>query len=820
MRDTAEQLVKSILGGDSGKVRDKQNLWDIIEDMSTDDFILLRKNVNFANLLRFFGVEILGEQKLRIILKNNTEISSQLSTDRRAMKRSYIEIGGESAFDLEGIPPLSARLDNLVLPNRFSKLVKRLRNVGLSHTSFSLGDTLGDLVTMSSSDIASLPGIGKSYVETFKDLKRIVSAKTPINNQTDNSALPNGVIEHGKVDTSNMRLFLGRVDEKSKKSLEKYARHVCVNDLAESLDDVLSLDPDALLMRRGFGAHVVDDLVKFRDEVRREVSSILAGKIDYQNLESALIVPKVFSKLSVTQIEQVLLDDIDNFLENMEKNDVDIAQQRWGFIEGKASLEQIGHNLGVTRERVRQKEKKINRHFVESLRINSNSLWQLIEPELDPNFSTKFKKIRFCFTTEKDFYYFLGMICGQTNLYDYVYPQIEKTILNTLFAENGAPIHVDDAKDYISQLSANGIKNIDNVIQALREGGVVLIDGNDVWPRQLGKAEASACVLFPHEAGLPWGDVARLVNRHGYSRTNIYQDRLDTEAFKLPDYIFLAGKGIYKHTRFIDVESISLDDIFIELMEYAESGSRNVFHLTECFQASNRLQEHDYYVIRHFVKYFGEDYGFYFEGRSQSDSVGLKKGFKNLTQKDVIVEAMSRSDRPLTKTTIASLLKSKSSGHAAYYLDGLIEEGKVVQVDRMLYTTPSRAYSNIVLDDYVSAIGEILHRHQSPVHPSILQEELNRRFSKCYTKYFYASIARLNAGNKGWFRKHGLYSINELPFGSLKSAIEKVCDLELSESENIKLLKKQVAITEEVASRAVANWRRQFPTSLMNLPGV
>ncbi|EKO3914461.1 hypothetical protein P0F25_003174, partial [Vibrio metschnikovii] len=522
---------------------------------------------------------------------------------------------------------------------------------------------------------------------------------------------------------------------------------------------------------------------------------------------SLLITPKIFDEVAIEKLDRILLEDIDNFFDKINDDDVDIAQKRWGFVESKQTLEQIAQSFGVKRQRIEQKESQIRKRFIQHLRIKQDVMWRLIEPELSNSFSAKLKDVYSCFTMEKDFYDFLGLVCGQTNLFEYVYPELNKTILNTLFAENGAPIHIDDIREYISELGLSEIRSIDNAIQFLEKRGVLLIDGENVWPRQLGKAEASACVLFNHEGGLPWLDIARLVNANGYSRTDIYEDRLDNEAFKLPDYIYLAGKGIYKHTRFIDVESISLDDLFIEVMEYAESDRRGVFHLMECYQASAGLQAYDYFIIRYFVKHFGEDYGFYFDGRSQSDSVGLEKGFKNITQKDVIIEAMNRSERPLTKIAIANLLKSKSSSHAAFYLDALIEEGKVVQVDRMLYTTPSCAYKDIIVDDYVVEIGRILHKYQIPIEPSIIKEELNNRFLKCYSKYFYASIARLYARDQGWFRTHSLYSIKEIPFRSLKAAIENVCNFELSVNDNIELLQKHVAITKESAAIALANWR-------------
>ncbi|MXD18225.1 RNA polymerase subunit sigma-70, partial [Escherichia coli] len=83
------------------------------------------------------------------------------------------------------------------------------------------------------------------------------------------------------------------------------------------------------------------------------------------------------------------------------------------------------------------------------------------------------------------------------------------------------------------------------------------------------------------------------------SRSPVYEDRLDHEAFNQPEYIYLSGKGTYKHTCFIDVDAALIDDIFLEMMEYADKNSRPVFDLNEFYQASRNLKKHDYYVIRH-----------------------------------------------------------------------------------------------------------------------------------------------------------------------------------------------------------------------------
>ena len=698
---------------------------------------------------------------------------------------------------------MSTRLDDLHLSDSFLKLITRLRNISLSNESFSLGETLGELVSLPTSRISCLPGVGSSYIKVFEELKSLTQASS----ENEKYKISDNNIKLQLVDTSNMRISLAGVDSRFVKALEKYARYINVNDLSEHIDDILKFNRRTLIMLPTFGANIVDKLIEFRTLIQDELQAIVSGTINYKELESTLIVPKNLSQFPFIQIEKILLEDIDMYLDKLTIEEVDIAQKRWGFVENKQTLEEIAESFSLTRERIRQKEVKITNYFIRNLRISQSELWRILEPNLNLDISNKLGDLFSCFYSKEDFYDFLSLVCGQENLIEYIYPKVENSILNTYFAENGAPIYVEDIKEYLADLNLAEIRNIDNVIEYLVHRDILSIENEYVWPRQLGKAEASACVLVNHERGLPWLDIAKLVNSNGYSRTPIQEERLENAAFELPDYIFLAGKGIYKHTKFIDNKNILLDEIFIEFMEYAELNSRDVFHLNECYQFSISLQVYDYYEIRHFVKHFGEDYGFYFDGRSQTDSVGLEQGFRSLTQKDVIIEAMARNGKPLTKPEIANVLKSKSLNHAAFYLDEMIDSGNVVQVDRMLYTTPEFAYRNINLNEYIDAIHKLLHEYGKPVEPSIFREDLNSFFSKSYSKYFYSSIARLYAKREGWFRMHNLYSANEIPFRNLNAAFDEFCNMEFTLDKNIDAITEHIAIKRKTVVIALSNWK-------------
>ncbi|GGD79346.1 sigma factor-like helix-turn-helix DNA-binding protein [Lacimicrobium alkaliphilum] len=805
------KLLNSLLEMDELQLRNSSSFWDVIDQLDTVSFNTIKTNVYFADLLRaiLFTRSKRKEAVMDFLPKSTRDTENKSVRCDSILSHNFgNEIQHDSKKGTLSLPPLNTNLDMLDLPPKFIKLIKRLKNVSDSPVPFSLGENLKDLLSLPVHTIENLPGVGAWYVYTFRELKTLAN-QYQSEDSISNYAEPNNKLDLSSIDLNNMRVSLISLDDRLLKPFEKYARFHNLDDIETSIVHILSFNRGELSSLSGFGRRAVDGLMELKNLVENELQLISNGEINYKNFESKLIVPKCISSLSLEQLEQLLLDDIDMFLDSQSDDEVDITQRRWGYVEDKETLEDIGQSYGLSRERIRQKAAKSNKIFLSYLRISPETIWDLIEPELDSRFPEKWEDLFSCFSSEKDFYEFLEIICKQDNLFNYVNPEIDKSIFNTYFSENGAPALIEDLKDYLATLELPNVRNLSNAIHYLATQGILSIEGELAWPRLLNKSEASACVLVNYPKGLPWLDIAKLVNSQSISRSDIYEDRLNHEAFKHPDYIYLSGKGIYKHTNFMNSGEINVDEIFFELKKFAESSDRGVFHLNECYSASDVLKCIGYYEIRHFVKHFGEDYGVYFDGLSQADSVSLKKDFKKITQEDVIIEALNKREKPYTKPEVAGLLKSKSLGHAAFLLDRLIEDGRIVQFDRMLYTTPDKAYRSIDVKAYVDALLDVMIKYGKPVEPSVFKEELNERFSKSYSKYFYASIARLYSNTQGWERKHSLYSINKIPYRNLKDVIQKVCSLNLSTIENIDALQKHVAITNETASIAITSWRNQ-----------
>lgn len=803
------KLTSNLLKSNSVNLANCKSIWDAVEQLDDLTFLDLKTNVYFADAMKAIRIKELSNIHCDLAseIPPQTELHHAHEANHTELTSPAIGMPKVTTEQTEfySLPPLSTKLDMLELPGKFMKLIKRLKNISNSYPNFKLGERLYDVVTLPVVTIESLPNVGALYVQTFRDLKRLA-------NLPDNIYERENSLDLSSIDTTNLRLSLSGLEDNIFKSLEKYARKHGNEDMEFRIEDILSFRREELGSQSGFGKTIVDPLIELRRRVEEDLQKIAQGEIDYQNFESRIIVPRNLKELPFNRLEQVLLEDIDNFLNDLHDDLADIMQKRWGYVDDKETLEELGKKLNLTRERVRQKEAKYNRIFLKTLRLHPSLIFSLIKPALDLHFTKKLPNLFSCFSSEKSFYEFLDIICDQTDLYSYVYPEIDKAILNEYFAEYGAPALREEISDYLSALNLTNILCVKNVIDYLIAQEILRIQDELIWPKNLSRSEAAACVLVKHPKGLPWLDIAKLVNSKSLSKTPIYEDRLDNEAFKYPEFIFLAGKGVYKHTSFIDSERIDLNDIFTEITKFSNITSRNVFHLNECYLSSEKLQRIGYYEVRQFVKRFGEDFGFFFDGRSQSDSIGLEKGFRNITQRDVIVEAMRNCDKPLTKPEVANLIKSKSLAHASFYLDKMIEDGEVVQVDRMLYTTPDQAYRNIDIEEYLESITRILLNHGKPVEPSIFELELNILFDKSYSKFFYSSIARLNAKSQGWFRKQSLYSVTPIPFDSLRDAVQTHCNLDRTLLENIQTLREFIAIGEKAATVAITNWKNGLIT--------
>lgn len=773
------ELKKILIGNGFCDPNKKYNsLLDLIEDLDSEQYLWLRNEAIFKNILSQF-----------CIVKGNTVSALEEKIASETVEQPTINT-----------PSPDTSLDDVYFNNKFDKLILKIRN-SIDRENFDAitENKLSDILNLTRSSLSRLPGIGEKYVNLWLELKALYKDN---NNLRPSRRLVENISEYG-VNFDEMVINFSSLNAIEKKNLEKLYRLKS----SESILEVINFNSLEFERIEGVGKKFISTIIGLREKLQIEIEKISKGVIDYENMESDLISSTKFRSIPVDQVGAILLEDIDNFLDGIDEDEQEIFQYRWGFIEPELTLEEIGLKHGVTRERIRQKEVSINNKLIRNMRLTQNNIWLNLQDNLNSTLPQAMQDLSDCFDKEENFYRFIGYICGDKNIIDIINPDVQIDILNAFFAEHGEPCSIYEAKEYIQANSSVSYSNADNVLGYLSELRKIEIKDENVYPKYLKKNEAAACVLSKHPQGLPWLDVAKIVNSKSISRTDLNQARPDYQALFDSDYVYLAGKGVYRHTKYMNLSEIDIDLIFESLLVFFDQTNRDVFHLNEVFRKSVFLQDKDYYTLRYIVKMYGEDYGFYFDGKSNADSVGLEKGFKNITQKDVILRAMSINEKPMTKAEIAALLKSNSIGHAGFYIDTMVGDEQVVQIDRMLYTTPEIAYKDIDLPRYIAGIKEILLNEHRPVDPSIFQQKLNNDFNETYSKYFYSSIAKSNYRKHNWYRKQNLYSLHDIKYNNLTDAINKHCKRDFDANTNFKRLNEFIAITRESALISIGNWQ-------------
>ncbi len=148
--------------------------------------------------------------------------------------------------------------------------------------------------------------------------------------------------------------------------------------------------------------------------------------------------------------------------------------------------------------------------------------------------------------------------------------------------------------------------------------------------------------------------------------------------------------------------------------------------------------------------------------------------------------------------------------HATFYINNLTEEGKVVRVDKMVYTTPEKAFSNIDTQAMMRVIQDIMSISNIIVEADIFREYVNMELNLSYSKYIYVALVKTQLKELGWHRNSTLFSKNPIPYKNLLDMCKQLCNPELSKPENAKILQQAVWLTDAMTSDTIQQWKWQM----------
>ncbi|MGP9765007.1 sigma factor-like helix-turn-helix DNA-binding protein [Halomonas sp. AOP13-D3-9] len=696
---------------------------------------------------------------------------------------------------------LDAKIFEINTQGKYKKLIKRL-SFGVKEGYVGNGSEteLRSILDEDESVLRKIPYFGVKYLELFRSLKQELS-----------SSESHGLLRHSQDErqweeilslADSFEISQAQLPLKTIAALKKFS----ARGFDVSIQGLLMLQRGDLTGQNGVGPASVNHVLNLRQNCISELDAHIKGDLDIDAFESRLVIPRDKGDMGLSEIDEILIEDLDSYLDKISEIEALVFCKRLGFTDKKCTLQEIGEEVDLTRERVRQIEKKIIDNFNLSKRISSSSMKIIILENLSLNIASGFPCLSECFDNESDFLSFLGTCANGLNIKDRLRPDLDKSILIDIFTSHGFPITKPELLEFLEP-AIEADFSLDLVLEYLSDNGDIQLKSDLCFPGKLNKSDAIAGVLAKNKRGLPWKDAGRIINSSGVCAARFDPERIDSSAFNDSENVYLAGKGIYRHTKFLPIEKSNFECLIKIVKNKLEEYPRNVAHLMEVIEVSDALKEVDYYGLRYIIKMFGPDFGLFFNGKSQSDSISLQRKFQNVNQKDVILERLRSSQSAMTKSEIAQLIKSKSLFHAALYIDEMTYDKKIIQVDRMLYTTPEQAFDNID----VGALSEFLSKRilssTKPVHPSSLAALANSEFGYSYNWKFYNAFLKFWTDDLSLHRASHFFSKDPITFQNFVDLLNKNVHSEVSLNTAIKIINEHVCVERLVAERAFWNWR-------------
>ena len=503
--------------------------------------------------------------------------------------------------------------------------------------------------------------------------------------------------------------------------------------------------------------------------------------------------PKIEGVLDAARVLEILGEHIDMFALDASERDRKILCGRLGYFQSVKTLNEVGAEIGVTRERVRQLESRLIKQLTNNLRpllmaslqdfSRSKNLFDL-SPELDRR-SEQFGNKNLTFKL-------LVSICGELSdeslraIDAAKSNKIKKQHLIDFFVSVRPPFLVAKLVDFLGEAGLS-VPEVDQYLKSAKPFIQVNDDGTIQPTSELpfSARAASAHILLSYPRGLPWKDVATLVNASGLVRKEVNTTRL-TNNLTGNEYVWVCGKGIYGnivHANLTPDLIQSINKIAIRFL--TESGATRA-HLLDLFRmTSGELGSNiSYWQFRYAVSEFGSDYGLFFLGSSRRETVAIQPIENSYTQRDLLIDKLKESPEGYTREELAGFIASKSKRHVSLYLSEIVAEGLAVRVSMNRYMNPEQAYKNINLNEFQLCLNEFLDTAPTLKHISAVTEFINKKLGLALDGDFYGGLISYMKDQAGWFRRRSIVSKTPIENDSATDVVKSLADTRLSLDEN------------------------------------
>lgn len=485
-------------------------------------------------------------------------------------------------------------------------------------------------------------------------------------------------------------------------------------------------------------------------------------------------------------IESHIIHDLEQYVSGLARSRKIIFCARYGFRQSVRTLQEVGNEVGLTRERIRQIQAKIQKNLRHMGMVDKNDLFRYLQnyrgssvhklyPRLDalfvdnPLVGKGIKSIKNDNLIEflEDY---TGVARGTYQVAEKLLSDISIEKAHDLFLEIPSPLDIESFKQELQSIYGLPESSLDHAIRHLEAIRKCRITEDGIVPENLPRVRGVTHVLLNFPDGCHWKTVNGILAQRKITKPFISRGglpRVTADAtFASNDGIYLYGRGIYRHRKFLDLGAFNIDDILETTARIIKNSDRQVMGLKEMFaditsQLNIRIS---FWDLRHVLKEYGSRRGIYFQGISGTHTLALREIQQRVTNAQIILNVFKEQNKALSFDDVQTRLKScVTPSIISLQLSDLLESNALIRIAPGTYCLPEVAFGNADATAIKNRISDYLSDYETIEH-DFLREQVNAELNLKQSKYFYNAFVKYYAAENGWHHSIDLASARTLQF--------------------------------------------------------
>jgi hypothetical protein len=775
-----------------------------------DKFFITEKGIKFLNEVQSDNLD----EKLLINIHDEIPISIRTSNVLKDQGIIFIE---------QLLEYTEKQL--LTFPGAGKGTIKEIENI-----LYDLGFTINSKVNFKLSNYKSEENKDSNASKYEKKLEINILNDWPISERTYNALKSDEIIYLGDLLSVNFKdlLKLRNFGRKSLKEIEEFlvkedAKDILVDPIKWSKirEDLIKKEKENKLSNieiqnnlRGIRKTLFKDFEQFKDNYLSEEKIII--KKDISNVE----------------LEKLIIEDINYVLSLLTEKMNLVFKGRYGYMQNFETLEDLGKKFDVTRERVRQYERDINKTLIKIGKIDRYSLIEFFNkyksisfhklfPQLDINFTnTSHSNVGGDITRDR-LVAFMESYCGVKENY-FKTPERElwhfdSERLKEIFIFTPAGVSTDDFIEIVKDNYGYDDFTSKSALEFMNKKEFIKIVDEKVYPVKINKIEEVAHILLNYPDGLHWKEICKIGNK-SYTKNNWDLERIvgdSSLSMTGNPHIYLIDKGKNRLIKYLLLEVEDKDQIItltIDLLNDLNLDQSDLEKIYKKIIEIEKYQNLNFYDFRAIIKIFGEEKGLYHSGKSGQNTISFNKDIKSISLKDKIREIIENSNDEISQQEInKKLQKSNEQLPLSTHLDILENENVIFKINPGIYLNFKDAIRLCDQKEVEEYLDEVLDRYEF-ITSVFIREKINEDLGYGLSTSYYTSLVKVLAKENNWFCGFNYLSKKQERTMATDEYIKINYDNNLSINENFSNFSEKIGVSKTYFYNTVSINKLNFNT--------